>query len=81
MRTSCTFTKMQTYSSVVSHPQLHTIILIDCGASVDLSDFISFHPELTVFIFDSHRPISLTNIFANDQVEVVLMTFVGCPNG
>ena len=56
------------------------VILIDCGASVDLSDFISFHSELTVFVFDSHRPISLTNIFANDQVHNVFFlkgSFIG----
>lgn len=36
---------------------------------VDLGEFLSLSPDMTVYLFDSHRPYSLVNIFGNAQVE------------
>jgi hypothetical protein len=35
---------------------------------VDLGEFLSLAPHMTVYILDSHRPYSLVNIFGNSQV-------------
>lgn len=35
---------------------------------VDLAEFLSLTADMTVYLFDSHRPYSLMNIFGNSQV-------------
>lgn len=47
------------------------LILINCGAMLDLSQCLSIHPELTVYVFDSHRPVHLSNVFADNQIQVI----------
>lgn len=42
--------------------------MLDCGGMVDLGEFLSLAPETGVYVFDSHRPYSLINIFGNSQV-------------
>ncbi|PVV04083.1 hypothetical protein BB560_001436 [Smittium megazygosporum] len=49
-------------------PDLRTVILINCGATVDLQEFIKLHDKLTVIVVDSHRPFNLYNIFWNEQI-------------
>lgn len=48
--------------------QIKSVVMIDCGATVDLAELLSLSPELIVYLLDSHRPYSLFNIFGNSQV-------------
>lgn len=43
--------------------QIRSIWMLNCGGVVDLSEFLSLTPQLNVFLMDSHRPLSLDNIF------------------
>lgn len=47
------------------------LILINCGAMLDLSQCLSIHSELTVYVFDSHRPVHLSNVFADSQIQII----------
>jgi len=42
--------------------------MIGCGATVDLAEFLSLSPDVSIYLIDSHRPYSLFNIFNNSQV-------------
>ena len=33
------------------------VVLINCGATMDLEDFLHPHKDLVIFVADSHRPI------------------------
>lgn len=60
---------------IEDNTDLRSIILVNLGSLVDLSEFISLPPETcTLHVVDSHRPWHLTNIFkqgeAADQIIV-----------
>ena len=41
------------------------VVLINCGATMDLEDFLHPHKDLVIFVADSHRPIGK---FLNESV-------------
>lgn len=45
--------------------------MINCGGIIDLEEFLSLPPASTVYIFDNHRPIHLSNMYSSDQVSVL----------
>ncbi|PWA00207.1 hypothetical protein BB558_001090 [Smittium angustum] len=51
-----------------SNEQLRTVVLINCGATVDIQESIKIHDKLSIIIIDSHRPYNLYNIFWNEQI-------------
>lgn len=46
------------------------MILIDCGASVDIAEHLSLHPGLSVYLFESHRPYRLENLFERSNLYI-----------
>ena len=46
------------------------MILIECGATVDLTAIFPVRDDLHVFVIDSHRPFSLENIALSPNVKL-----------
>jgi len=46
-----------------------SIVFINCGGAVDLTEFLSLSAHMTVYVMDSHRPIHLSNLYADQQVS------------
>ena len=42
-------------------------VLVNCGASVDLVDFLDPPEDLVIFVADSHRPIDVCNAYNDDK--------------
>jgi cell division control protein 45 len=59
--------------------QIRSVWMLNCGGVVDLSEFLTLTPEMHVFLLDSHRPLSLDNIF-HPQVNMSHMLFTGVTN-
>jgi hypothetical protein len=45
--------------------------LLNVGGLVNLEQYISLRDNVTVYVFDSHRPINLFNLFSSTQIVVV----------
>lgn len=60
--------------------QIRNVVMLDIGSTIDLSEFMPFNRDISVCIFDSHRPFSLINLFLNDQVTICVK-FAGNDNG
>jgi cell division control protein 45 len=58
-------------NKIESNEELRTVIMINCGGLVDLTEFLSFSEILTVYIIDSHRPYNLSNIYSTNQIVIV----------
>lgn len=55
-----------------SNNDIHSIILINCGAIVNLANLLPWdRPDLTCYVVDSHRPIHLANIHERERVYVL----------
>jgi len=51
---------------VEDNTDLRSIILVNLGSLVDLSEFFTLPPEgCTLHVIDSHRPWNLNNVFAS----------------
>ncbi|KAI8323406.1 CDC45-like protein [Martensiomyces pterosporus] len=48
--------------------QIKSVVLINCGAQVDIQDYITLRDDLAVLVVDSHRPFNLYNVYWNEQV-------------
>ncbi|SAM08075.1 hypothetical protein [Absidia glauca] len=55
---------------VAKDEQLRTIILINCGGLVDVSEFLQVNNLVTLYILDSHRPLHLDNITGDNNICV-----------
>lgn len=42
--------------------QISSIIMINCGGTIDIVDFLQPPPDATIYILDSHRPYHLNNV-------------------
>ena len=47
---------------------LSTIVLIECGGTIDLGKILIPPTNLSIVVLDSHRPIALENLLGNSQV-------------
>lgn len=47
---------------------INTIILINCGGCVDLVEILEPEENNVFYIFDSHRPLDVCNIYSDGQV-------------
>ena len=56
---------------IKDNASLQSILMLDCGAGLELGELLNMHSGVNLFLFDSHRPISLKNLFSNDQVLFV----------
>ncbi|KAJ2634932.1 DNA replication initiation factor cdc45 [Coemansia sp. RSA 1286] len=59
----------QSVKLVDSGTQIRSVVLINCGASMDIHDLINLRDTLTVVVVDSHRPFNLYNVFWNEQIQ------------
>ena len=50
------------------YPGVSTIVLVECGATSDLSKLLTPPSRVQIFVLDSHRPIALENLYGNSQV-------------
>ncbi|CAG0888357.1 unnamed protein product [Cyprideis torosa] len=55
-----------------ANPQTQNIILVNCGGTIDLVEFLEPLPSQTVFVADSHRPLDVYNIYnASGQIRIL----------
>lgn len=47
-------------------------LLVNCGGSIDLCDFLDPADEVIFFILDNHRPVDVTNIHNSTQVRLLM---------
>ena len=47
------------------------VLLINCGATIDICDFLDPDDEIVFFVLDNHRPVEVTNIYNEKQVIVI----------
>lgn len=45
------------------------ILLINCGACVDLVELLEPDDDVTFFVCDSHRPLDICNVYSDSQVS------------
>ena len=43
-------------------------VLINCGATIDICDFLDPEDEVVFYVLDNHRPVDVTNIYNDTQV-------------
>lgn len=54
--------------------QLRTIILLNLGSLVDLSEYFALPDQATLHVIDSHRPYNLDNLFsAHPEAEKIIL--------
>ncbi|RUS21570.1 CDC45-like protein-domain-containing protein [Endogone sp. FLAS-F59071] len=56
---------------IENNEELRTIVMLNCGGLVDLSEFFTLSPEVTLYVIDSHRPHNLHNVFGSGQIVVL----------
>ena len=44
------------------------VILLNCGATIDICDFLDPPDDVIFYILDNHRPVDVTNIYNDGQV-------------
>lgn len=50
------------------------VILINCGACVDLVELLEPDEDVTFYVCDSHRPMDVCNIYSDSQVCICRST-------
>ncbi|KAI9137153.1 CDC45 family [Paraphysoderma sedebokerense] len=50
--------------------ELQSVIFINCGGLVDLSELLDIRETLYCYVFDSHRPLNLTNLWGSSNIIV-----------
>ena len=45
-------------------------MLLNCGATIDICDFLDPPDDVIFYILDNHRPVDVTNIYNDGQVWV-----------
>jgi cell division control protein 45 len=71
------YTELETEISDISDPNIHNIILLNCGGAADFTDIIS-SKNLICYIFDSQRPYLPENV-RSEFVRVVDETYIDDP--
>ena len=58
---------------MLSTPQVKSVVLINCGGTLNLLELLQPEDEsVAFFIVDSRRPFELDNVYNQDQVNIVL---------
>ncbi|PIK60025.1 putative cell division control protein 45-like [Apostichopus japonicus] len=52
--------------------QLEFVVLINCGANLDLLDLLQPEENVTFFVCDSHRPVHVHNVFNTNQIKLLV---------
>lgn len=48
---------------------IKNVILINCGASIDIVELLEPDEDVTFFVCDSHRPLDVCNVYSDSQVS------------
>lgn len=56
---------------IKDNDDLRSVILINCGALIDLTEFFTPNDLVTFYVIDSRRPWNLDNVFGSPQVGFV----------
>jgi len=48
------------------------VVLVNCGATIDLCDFLDPTEEVIFYVLDNHRPVDVTNIYNDGQVRLCM---------
>merc|ERR1719509_641580 len=48
------------------------VVLVNCGATIDLCDFLDPAEEVIFYVLDNHRPVDVTNIYNDGQVRLCM---------
>lgn len=48
------------------------VVMINCGATIDLVDFLDPPEDLVIFVADSHRPIDVCNVYNDGQIRLLM---------
>jgi len=56
----------------VHSAQNNTIVLIDCGANLNLTEILEPQEETQIFIIDSHMPYDLDNVYDGGTIKIVV---------
>ncbi|KAG6612927.1 cell division control protein 45 [Phytophthora cinnamomi] len=51
--------------------ELRSVVLLNCGAIVDVAKLLALPPHVKCYVLDSHRPIHLANIYDEHRQVVV----------
>ena len=46
------------------------VVLLNCGATIDICDFLDPPDDVIFYILDNHRPVDVTNIYNDGQVWI-----------
>ncbi|XP_002736001.2 cell division control protein 45 homolog [Saccoglossus kowalevskii] len=52
--------------------QIEYVVLINCGANIDILDTLQPEENVQFYICDSHRPIDLVNIYNETQIKLLM---------
>lgn len=52
-------------------PLLRHVVLVNCGATVDLIDLVDPPDHVIIHVIDTHRPVDVNNIYSDSQVRVI----------
>ncbi|EMR09043.1 hypothetical protein PNEG_02815 [Pneumocystis murina B123] len=55
---------------VLNNENLRFLILLNCGALIDLSQYLTPQDYVTIYVIDSHRPWNLDNAFSDNNIFV-----------
>jgi hypothetical protein len=58
-----------------SVPQVSTVIMINCGGTVDLMEFLEPPSTVTIYVFDNHRPYHLQNVREHNTQVIATWPF------
>lgn len=47
-------------------------LLINCGGTIDICDFLDPPDEVVFYVLDNHRPVEVTNIYNESQVRLLM---------
>ena len=56
--------------------QLRSIVMLNCGAIVDVRTILSLGKRQSCYIVDSHRPLHLKNVYCDKQVQTSINALV-----
>lgn len=51
--------------------QIEFVIMVNCGATMDIVDILQPEEKVIFFILDSHRPYDLCNVYNEAQVQIL----------
>jgi len=47
------------------------ILLINCGGTQDLMESLEPEENVIFYVWDSHRPLDICNVFSSDQIRII----------